>query len=81
MAIASGEDEDEDEDDDFDQTDIQKTELTKKAVYASPNVIIGGVVQYLRRRIFSQLMAFQYKICRYLRSHEITAYVEQGVRH
>ena len=42
MAIASGEDEDEDEDDDFDQTDIQKTELTKKAVYASPNVIIGG---------------------------------------
>ena len=40
MAIASGEDED--EDDDFDQTDIQKTELTKKAVYASPNVITGG---------------------------------------
>ena len=42
LDIASGEDEDEDEDDDFDQTDIQKTELTKKAVYASPNVIIGG---------------------------------------
>ena len=38
LEIASGED----EDDDFDQTDIQKTELTKKAVYASPNVIIGG---------------------------------------
>ena len=42
LDIASGEDADEDEDDDFDQTDIQKTELTKKAVYASPNVIIGG---------------------------------------
>ena len=26
-------------------------------------------------------MVFQYKICRYLRSHEITAYVEQGVRY
>lgn len=36
------EDEDEDADDDSDETDIQKTELTKKAVYASPNVIIGG---------------------------------------
>ena len=35
-------DEDEDADDDSDQTDIQKTELTRKAVYASPNVIIGG---------------------------------------
>ena len=44
LAIASGEDEDEDEeeDDDFDQTDIQNIELTKKVVYASPNVIIGG---------------------------------------
>ena len=40
--IASGKDEDEDKDDDSDNTDIQKTELTKKAVYASPNVIIGG---------------------------------------
>ena len=38
LEIAGGEDEDEDADDDFDQ----KTELTKKAVYASPNVIIGG---------------------------------------
>ena len=35
-------DEDEDDDDDADETDIQKTELTRKAVYASPNVIIGG---------------------------------------
>ena len=26
-------------------------------------------------------MVFQYKICRYLRSHEITAYVEQEVRY
>ena len=42
--FASGRDgdEDEDDDDDSDQTDIQKTELTRKAVYASPNVIIGG---------------------------------------
>ena len=42
LDIASGEDNDEDEDDDFDQTDIQKTVLTKKALYASPNFIIGG---------------------------------------
>ena len=41
LEIASGEDNDED-DDDFDQTDIQKTVLTKKALYASPNFIIGG---------------------------------------
>ena len=26
-------------------------------------------------------MVFQYKICRYLLIHEITAYVEQGIRY
>ena len=40
--IYEGEDEDEDDDDDSDKTDIQKTELTKKALFASPNVILGG---------------------------------------
>lgn len=42
FACRRDEDEDEDADDDSDNTDIQKTELTKKAVYASPNIIIGG---------------------------------------
>ncbi|XP_015761026.1 PREDICTED: uncharacterized protein LOC107340178 [Acropora digitifera] len=42
FALGREEDEDEDADDDSDKTDIQKTELTKKAVYASPNIIIGG---------------------------------------
>ena len=35
-------DDDDDADDDQEVTDIQRTEFTKKAVHAKPNVIIGG---------------------------------------
>lgn len=42
LVHAKEEDEDEDEDDDSDKTDFQKTEFTRKAVLAKPNVIIGG---------------------------------------
>ena len=42
LASAREKDEDEDADDDSDVTDVQRTEFTKKAVHAKPNVIIGG---------------------------------------
>ena len=42
LASAREGDEDEDNDDDSDVTDVQRTEFTRKAVHAKPNVIIGG---------------------------------------
>ena len=42
LASARGKDEDEDVDDDSDATDVQRTEFTRKAVHALPNVTIGG---------------------------------------
>ena len=41
LASARGKDEDEDVDDDSEVTDVQRTEFTRKAVHARPNVIIG----------------------------------------
>lgn len=42
LASAREKDEDEDVDDDSEVTDVQRTEFTRKAVHARPNVIIGG---------------------------------------